>query len=72
MTIKPKEMLAAIGYYMVGISKLPGFDEPVKLSSNESALGMSLAATAAAQQEVGDRIHPTINRYGAQGISEPD
>jgi hypothetical protein len=25
MTIKPKETLAAVGYYMIGISKLPGY-----------------------------------------------
>ena len=62
MTIKPKETLAAVGYYMVGISKLPGFDEPVKLSSNESALGMSPAAIVAAQQAIGDsHLYPEVD-----------
>ena len=59
---KTKETLAAVGYYMVGISKLPGFDEPIKLSSNESALGMSPAAIAAAQQAIGDsHLYPEVD-----------
>jgi len=52
MTLTAKEPLESVGYYMVGISKLPGFEEPVKLSSNESALGMSPAALEAAQQAI--------------------
>lgn len=62
MTVRPKEPLAAIGYYMVGISKLPGFDEPIKLSSNESALGMSPAALAAAQQAIANgHLYPEVD-----------
>ena len=62
MTIKPKETLAAVGYYMVGISSLPGCEEPVKLSSNESALGMSAAAVEAAQQAiVGSHLYPEVD-----------
>ena len=52
MSITAKEPLDSIGYYMVGISNLPGFEKPVKLSSNESALGMSPAAVEAAQEAV--------------------
>lgn len=72
MTIRPKETLAAVGYYMVGISKLPGFDEPVKLSSNESALGMSPAALAAAQQAIaGSHLYPEIDtEMLAEAIAE--
>jgi len=62
MSIKPKATLAAVGYYMIGISKLPGFDEPIKLSSNESALGMSPAALAAAQQAIaGSHLYPEVD-----------
>ena len=32
MAISPREALAVVDYYMVGISKLPGFDKPIKLS----------------------------------------
>ena len=39
---------------MVGISKLPGFDNPIKLSSNESALGMSAMAIEAGQRAIKD------------------
>jgi histidinol-phosphate aminotransferase len=62
MTIKPKQPLAAVDYYMVGISKLPGWDKPIKLSSNESALGMSPAAVEAAQQAIGSsHLYPEID-----------
>ena len=62
MTITPKEPLASVDYYMVGISKLPGWDQPIKLSSNESALGMSPAAIAAAQQAIQDsHLYPEID-----------
>ena len=62
MSIRPKEALASVGYYMVGISKLPGFDAPIKLSSNESALGMSPAALAAAQQAIaGGHLYPEVD-----------
>ncbi|MFT5217934.1 MAG: histidinol-phosphate aminotransferase [Planctomycetota bacterium] len=62
MTISPKSELAAVGYYMVGISKLPGFDNPIKLSSNESALGMSPAAVEAAQQAItNSHLYPEVD-----------
>jgi len=62
MTVRPKEALATVGYYMVGISKLPGFETPVKLSSNESALGMSPAALTAAQQALaGSHLYPEVD-----------
>jgi len=47
---------------MVGISKLPGYDEPIKLSSNESALGMSRAALEAAQQAINtSHLYPEVD-----------
>lgn len=62
MPISPKEALAVVDYYMVGISKLPGFDEPVKLSSNESALGMSPAAVEAARQAIANsHLYPEVD-----------
>ena len=62
MPITPKEALAVVDYYMVGISKLPGFDEPVKLSSNESALGMSSSAVEAAQQAIANgHLYPEVD-----------
>ncbi len=52
--LKPKPQLASVGYYMVGISELPGFDRIIKLSSNESPLGPSPKAVAAAVQVLHD------------------
>ena len=46
--------LEDIEYYMLGISQLPGFDKVAKLSSNESPLGMSPRARAAARHAVGE------------------
>ena len=48
MTISAKSGLVDVDYYMVGISQLPGIEKPIKLSSNESVLGMSPAAQRAA------------------------
>ncbi|MED5391421.1 MAG: histidinol-phosphate transaminase, partial [Pseudomonadota bacterium] len=56
VTISAKTGLADIDYYMVGISQLPGFDQPIKLSSNESVLGMSSAAQKAASAAI-DSAH---------------
>lgn len=62
MAISPKQALASVGYYMVGISKLPGWDKPIKLSSNESALGMSPMAIEAAQQTMPDsHLYPEVD-----------
>ena len=58
----PRPGLSDIGYYMVGISKLPGFDRVIKLSSNESALGMSPAAEAAAGAALKDaHLYPEVD-----------
>ncbi len=46
--LRAKLGLDDIGYYMVGISELPGFDRIIKLSSNESPLGPSPRAIEAA------------------------
>ena len=62
MTISPKKALSAVDYYMVGISKLPGGDQPVKLSSNESVLGMSPAAIEAAQKAItSSHLYPEVD-----------
>ncbi|MEM7172727.1 MAG: histidinol-phosphate transaminase [Pseudomonadota bacterium] len=53
-SIQPCPGLNDVDYYMVGISKLPGFDRVVKLSSNESALGPSPLAVAAASQAMAE------------------
>ena len=57
---------------MVGISKLPGWDEPIKLSSNESVLGMSPAAIEAAQQAVGSsHLYPEVDTEAlAEALAE--
>ncbi len=54
----PRPGLDEVGYYMVGISRLPGFNRIVKLSSNESPLGPSPAAVAAAS-----RVLTEAHRY---------
>jgi histidinol-phosphate aminotransferase len=62
MTISPKQALAAVDFYMVGISKLPGWDQPVKLSSNESVLGMSPAAIEAAKKVIeSSHLYPEVD-----------
>ncbi|MEM7292399.1 MAG: histidinol-phosphate transaminase [Pseudomonadota bacterium] len=58
----PKEPLASIDYYMVGIAKLPGWERPVKLSSNESVLGMSPVALSAAQAAIAEgHLYPEVD-----------
>ena len=61
-SISPKPILESIDYYMVGISKLEGFKTPIKLSSNESALGMSPKARAASLKAI-DRsyLYPEVD-----------
>ena len=62
MTLVPKDPLASVDYYMVGISRLPGWTHPVKLSSNESALGMSPSATEAARQAIASaHLYPEVD-----------
>ncbi len=56
--LKPRPGLEEVGYYMVGISRLPGFNRIIKLSSNESALGPSPAAIEAAS-----RVLKNAHRY---------
>jgi histidinol-phosphate aminotransferase len=72
MPISPKVQLTNIDYYMVGISKLPGFDNPIKLSSNESALGMSPKALVAAQAAIEKgHLYPEVDTETlAQAIAE--
>ena len=72
MTITPKQGLSSIDYYMVGISKLPGWDEPIKLSSNESVLGMSPAAIDAAQQAIqSSHLYPEVDTENlAEALAE--
>ena len=72
MSISPKQALASIDYYMVGISKLPDWDEPIKLSSNESVLGMSPAAVEAAQRAVASsHLYPEVDTEAlAEALAE--
>ncbi|MEM9913278.1 MAG: histidinol-phosphate transaminase, partial [Pseudomonadota bacterium] len=63
LTLPPtKKSLADVGYYMVGISTLPGFETISKLSSNETALGPSPHAIQAAQAAM-----ETAHRYPELG-----
>lgn len=52
-----------VGYYMVGISRLPGFDQIIKLSSNESPLGPSPSAIEAATRSLSE-----AHRYPELGL----
>lgn len=52
-----------VGFYMVGISRLPGFDRIMKLSSNESPLGPSPSAIEAATKALSDS-----HRYPELGL----
>ena len=61
-SIAPKPVLKTIDYYMVGISKLEGFSKPIKLSSNESALGMSpLAIEAGMKSLERGHLYPEVD-----------
>ena len=58
----PRPGLAEIDYYMVGISKLPGFAQVIKLSSNESPLGASPRALAAASAAMAEaHLYPEVD-----------
>lgn len=60
--ISAKSQLESIDYYMVGISKLPGYDQIIKLSSNESALGMSPFAIEAAKEAISSgHLYPEVD-----------
>jgi histidinol-phosphate aminotransferase len=60
--LQAKPGLDEIGYYMVGISSLPGFDKIIKLSSNESPLGPSpRAVEAAAATLANSHRYPELN-----------
>ncbi|MCP5087175.1 MAG: aminotransferase class I/II-fold pyridoxal phosphate-dependent enzyme [Rhodobacteraceae bacterium] len=63
--LSPKRGLEDIGHYMVGISSLPGFNSIIKLSSNESPLGPSPAALAAATAAL-----ETAHRYPEVDLQE--
>ncbi len=61
-SIAPKPVLETIDYYMVGISKLEGFAKPIKLSSNESALGMSpIAIEAGIKSLERSHLYPEVD-----------
>ncbi len=55
-SLTPRPGLRDIDSYMVGISKLPGFDRVIKLSSNESPLGASPRALEAARAAL-ENVH---------------
>ncbi len=60
--VTPRHGLSDIGHYMVGISKLPGFDKVAKLSSNESPLGMSRRAIQAAKAALAQsHLYPEVD-----------
>ncbi len=60
--LTPRPGLQEIDYYMVGISKLPGFERVIKLSSNESPLGASPAAIAAGAEAMqGVHRYPEVD-----------
>lgn len=61
-SITPRHGLESVGFYMVGISKLPGFNRVAKLSSNESPLGMSPRAAHAARLAVAkSHLYPEVD-----------
>lgn len=53
MTIAPKPGVLAIASYIGGRASIPGIEAPIKLSSNESALGPSPKAVAAYAAQAG-------------------
>lgn len=60
--LTPRPGLKDIDYYMVGISKLPGFERVIKLSSNESPLGASPRAVAAGAEAMqGMHRYPEVD-----------
>ena len=56
MTVQPREGLLNIRPYKPGAAEAPGVENPVKLSSNENALGCSEKASAAFQASA-DQLH---------------
>lgn len=56
MAPRPIASIETLTPYKGGDSKLPGFDRPIKLASNENPLGASPAAVAAFQAAAG-RLH---------------
>ena len=61
--ISARPGLDDVGFYMVGISSLPGFDRIMKLSSNESPLGPSPSAIEAATKAL-----ENAHRYPELGL----
>ena len=51
--VEPKSHVMKIVPYIAGEAKIPGFDSPAKLSSNESPLGASPAAIRAYSDQAG-------------------
>jgi histidinol-phosphate aminotransferase len=65
--LNPRPGLRDVDYYMVGISKLPGFERVIKLSSNESPLGPSPRAIEAAVAAMGEvHRYPEVDTEGLQ------
>jgi len=60
----PKPTIAAIHPYVAGKSKIAGIAQPIKLSSNENALGFSPAARAAFLASA-DTLHRYADSYAA-------
>jgi histidinol-phosphate aminotransferase len=64
MPPRPLSSVAAIEPYKAGESKLPGFDKPIKLASNENPLGASQKAQAAYAEAAA-----TLNLYPDPGCT---
>lgn len=56
MPVPPRPDVLARQPYVPGESRLPGFEKPIKLASNESALGAS-PKVATALEQAGPRLH---------------
>jgi histidinol-phosphate aminotransferase len=61
----PRPEVYSVASYVGGESKLPGFDKPIKLSSNEGAFGPSPASIAAVTEAA-----LTMHRYPDGGMTK--
>lgn len=64
-TLKPRPGIQDIAPYVGGKDTIPGFDKPLKLSSNEGALGPSPKAMEAYRKVAGE-----LHRYPEGGASD--
>lgn len=64
-TLKPRPGIQDIAPYVGGKDTIPGFDKPIKLSSNEGALGPSPKAMEAYRKAAGE-----LHRYPEGGATE--